>query len=69
MNFTLPNKLFFVNFRGSASFTRRSCQTVLEAHLLSIGRIIAPILPHLAEDMWQHRPFQYTAEDGLFQNA
>ncbi|KAH0733045.1 hypothetical protein KY285_004363 [Solanum tuberosum] len=49
---------------GSASFTRRSCQTVLEAHLLSIGRIIAPILPHLAEDMWQHLPFQYTAEDG-----
>ncbi|KAG5628088.1 hypothetical protein H5410_013306 [Solanum commersonii] len=49
---------------GSASFTRRSCQTVLEAHLLSIGRIIAPILPHLAEDMWQHLPFQYMAEDG-----
>ncbi|WMV10286.1 hypothetical protein MTR67_003671 [Solanum verrucosum] len=49
---------------GSVSFTRRSCQTVLEAHLLSIGRIIAPILPHLAEDMWQHLPFQYTAEDG-----
>ncbi|KAG5632396.1 hypothetical protein H5410_004113 [Solanum commersonii] len=34
---------------GSASFTRRSCQTVLEAHLLSIGRIMAPILPYLAE--------------------
>ncbi|KAF3675319.1 hypothetical protein T459_02887 [Capsicum annuum] len=49
---------------GSASFTRRSCQTVLKAHLLSIGRIIAPILPHLAEDMWQHLPFQYITEDG-----
>ncbi|KAJ8565936.1 hypothetical protein K7X08_008512 [Anisodus acutangulus] len=49
---------------GSASFTRRSCQTVLEAHLLSIGRIIAPILPHLAEDVWQNLPFQYTTEDG-----
>lgn len=49
---------------GTESFTRRSCQTVLEAHLLSIGRIIAPILPHLAEDMWQHLPFQYTTEDG-----
>lgn len=49
---------------GSASFTRRSCQTVLAAHLLSITRVIAPILPHLAEDVWQHLPFQYTTEDG-----
>lgn len=53
-----------VIFRGSTSFTRRGCQTVLEAHLLSIGRIIAPILPHLAEDVWQHLPFQHTTEDG-----
>lgn len=50
--------------RGSTSFTRRSCQTVLAAHLLSIARVIAPILPHLAEDVWQHLPFQYTTEDG-----
>ncbi|GMP56839.1 hypothetical protein CsSME_00021161 [Camellia sinensis var. sinensis] len=49
---------------GSTSFTRRSCQTVLAAHLLSIVRVIAPILPHLAEDVWQHLPFQYTTEDG-----
>uniref|UniRef100_A0A5B7C6J9 isoleucine--tRNA ligase n=1 Tax=Davidia involucrata TaxID=16924 RepID=A0A5B7C6J9_DAVIN len=49
---------------GTASFTRRSCQTVLAAHLLSIVRVIAPILPHLAEDVWQHLPFQYTTEDG-----
>ncbi|XP_058212467.1 isoleucine--tRNA ligase, chloroplastic/mitochondrial isoform X2 [Rhododendron vialii] len=49
---------------GSTSFTRRSCQTVLAAHLLSIARVIAPILPHLAEDVWQHLPFQYTTEDG-----
>nr|GMD65772.1 isoleucine--tRNA ligase, chloroplastic/mitochondrial [Ipomoea batatas] len=49
---------------GSTSFTRRSCQTVLAAHLLSIARIVAPILPHLAEDVWQHLPFPYTSEDG-----
>ncbi|KAK2984433.1 hypothetical protein RJ640_014839 [Escallonia rubra] len=49
---------------GTTSFTRRCCQTVLAAHLLSIVRIIAPILPHLAEDVWQHLPFQYTTEDG-----
>lgn len=52
------------SFRGTTSFTRRSCQTVLAAHLLSIVRVIAPILPHLAEDVWQNLPFQYTNEDG-----
>lgn len=51
---------------GSTSYTRRSCQTVLAAHLLSIVRVIAPILPHLAEDVWQNLPFQYTTEHGSF---
>ncbi|XP_010248472.1 PREDICTED: isoleucine--tRNA ligase, chloroplastic/mitochondrial isoform X2 [Nelumbo nucifera] len=50
---------------GTASFTRRSCQTVLAAHLLSIVRVIAPILPHLAEDVWQSLPFEHTTEDGF----
>ncbi|XP_017971448.1 PREDICTED: isoleucine--tRNA ligase, chloroplastic/mitochondrial [Theobroma cacao] len=49
---------------GIASFTRRSCQTVLAAHLLSLARVIAPILPHLAEDVWQNLPFKYTLKDG-----
>ncbi|KAG5101339.1 hypothetical protein JHK84_046308 [Glycine max] len=49
---------------GSTSYTRKSCQTVLAAHLLSIVRIIAPILPHLAEDVWQNLPFQYITQDG-----
>ncbi|CAL9157011.1 unnamed protein product [Musa hybrid cultivar] len=49
---------------GTASFTRRSCQTVLEAHLLTIVRLIAPILPHLAEDVWQNLPFEYITGDG-----
>ncbi|KAE8734218.1 Isoleucine--tRNA ligase [Hibiscus syriacus] len=49
---------------GTTSFTRRSCQTVLAAHLLSLSRVIAPILPHLAEDVWQNLPFQYTIKDG-----
>ncbi|KAG4129432.1 hypothetical protein ERO13_D09G080700v2 [Gossypium hirsutum] len=26
--------------------------------------VIAPILPHLAEDVWQNLPFQYTIKDG-----
>jgi len=37
---------------------------VLAAHLLSIVKIIAPILPHLAEDAWQNLPFQVATEDG-----
>lgn len=49
---------------GTESFARRSCQTVLAAHLLSIVRVLAPILPHLAEDVWQNLPFQYKLEDG-----
>ncbi|KAL8162816.1 hypothetical protein V2J09_014305 [Rumex salicifolius] len=49
---------------ASSSFTRRSCQTVLAAHLLSIVRVLAPIMPHLAEDVWQNLPFEYTADDG-----
>ncbi|KAK7264637.1 hypothetical protein RJT34_32246 [Clitoria ternatea] len=49
---------------GSTSYTRKSCQTVLAAHLLSIVRIIAPILPHLAEDVWLNLPFQYITQDG-----
>ncbi|KAK9139360.1 hypothetical protein Scep_009041 [Stephania cephalantha] len=49
---------------GTTSSTRRSCQTVLAAHLLSIARVIAPILPHLAEDVWQNLPFEHTTEDG-----
>ncbi|KAM7485090.1 hypothetical protein LguiA_001099 [Lonicera macranthoides] len=49
---------------GTTSFTRRCCQTVLAAHLLSVVRVVAPILPHLAEDVWQHLPFNYTNDDG-----
>ncbi|WZY79182.1 hypothetical protein YC2023_025566 [Brassica napus] len=49
---------------GTSSFTRRSCQTVLSTHLLSILRVIAPIVPHLAEDVWQNLPFEYRNEDG-----
>lgn len=58
------NLFIFYCGRGTTSFTRRSCQTVLAAHLLSIVRVVAPILPHLAEDVWQHLPFHYATDDG-----
>lgn len=49
---------------GTTSSTRRSCQTVLAAHLFSIARVVAPILPHLAEDVWQNLPFPFTTAQG-----
>uniref|UniRef100_A0A0D9VLS1 isoleucine--tRNA ligase n=2 Tax=Leersia perrieri TaxID=77586 RepID=A0A0D9VLS1_9ORYZ len=49
---------------GRVSFTRKSCQTVLSAHLLYLVRAIAPIMPHLAEDVWQNLPFQHILDDG-----
>ncbi|KAF3792861.1 Isoleucine--tRNA ligase [Nymphaea thermarum] len=49
---------------GTRSPTRRSCQTVLAAHLLCIVRVIAPILPHLSEDVWQCLPFKFVMADG-----
>ncbi|KAL3685804.1 hypothetical protein R1sor_003826 [Riccia sorocarpa] len=50
---------------GTDSYTRRSCQTVLSALLLSLVRVIAPIVPHTAEDVWQNLPFQYEGSRGV----
>jgi isoleucyl-tRNA synthetase len=37
---------------------RRSCQTVLAALLEQLCVALAPIVPHLAEEVWQHLPYQ-----------
>ncbi len=37
---------------------RRSCQTVLAIALESLTRAIAPVLSHLAEDIWQYLPYK-----------
>jgi len=42
-------------------FRRRSCQTVMHKLLEAFAKSIAPILPHMAEDIWQNLP--YRAED------
>lgn len=36
---------------------RRSCQTVLAVALENLARAIAPVLSHMAEDIWQHLPY------------
>ncbi len=38
------------------SLGRRSCQTVLEEILDGVSRSIAPVLPHLAEEVYLHSP-------------
>ncbi|HEY9750768.1 MAG TPA: class I tRNA ligase family protein, partial [Allocoleopsis sp.] len=36
---------------------RRSCQTVLRIILENLARAIAPVLSHMAEDIWQFLPY------------
>lgn len=36
---------------------RRSCQTVLMMALENLARAIAPVLSHMAEDIWQYLPY------------
>ncbi|HEY9645644.1 MAG TPA: class I tRNA ligase family protein, partial [Chroococcidiopsis sp.] len=36
---------------------RRSCQTVIAVALENLARSIAPVLSHLAEDIWQFLPY------------
>lgn len=38
------------------SVSRRAAQTVLEYVLQAMVRLVAPVTPHLAEDVWQHMP-------------
>ncbi len=40
------------------SFRRRSCQTVLAIVLENLTKAIAPVLCHMAEDIWQYLPYQ-----------
>jgi isoleucyl-tRNA synthetase len=40
------------------SFRRRSCQTVLAIILENLARSIAPVLCHMAEDIWQYLPYK-----------
>jgi isoleucyl-tRNA synthetase len=37
---------------------RRSCQTVIRACLEGFAKAVAPILPHMAEDIWQNLPYE-----------
>lgn len=47
---------------------RRSCQTVLAIALENLARAIAPVLSHLAEDIWQYLPYA-TPFKSVFQSG
>lgn len=38
-------------------YRRRSCQTVLAIAVENLARAIAPVLSHMAEDIWQNLPY------------
>ena len=47
---------------------RRSCQTVLFHLLDQMTLLLAPILPHMAEDVWQNIPFE-TEHSSVFEKG
>ncbi len=40
------------------AFRRRSCQTILKLALENLAKAIAPVLSHMAEDIWQSLPYE-----------
>jgi isoleucyl-tRNA synthetase len=47
---------------------RRSCQTVLKVILETLAKAIAPVLCHMAEDIWQFLPYK-TLYKSVFQSG
>ncbi len=53
---------------GAADFRRRSCQTVLQLVVERLAGLIAPVLCHMAEDIWQNLPYA-VAERSVFERG
>lgn len=51
-----------------SSFRRRSCQTVLAIAVENLAKAIAPVLSHMAEDIWQSIPYD-TGYQSVFQSG
>lgn len=47
---------------GINDVRRRSCQTVIHACLEGFAKAMSPILPHMAEDIWQNLPYEKATE-------
>jgi isoleucyl-tRNA synthetase len=53
---------------GATAFRRRSCQTVLSLVVERLAGLIAPVLCHMAEDIWQNLPYP-VAETSVFERG
>ena len=53
---------------SAESSRRRSCQTVLAVAIESLARAIAPVLSHMAEDIWQFLPYE-TETESVFESG
>jgi isoleucyl-tRNA synthetase len=53
---------------GAGEFRRRSCQTVLSLVVERLAGLIAPVLCHMAEDIWQNLPYP-VAEASVFERG
>ena len=53
---------------AAGSFRRRSCQTVLALVVERLAGLIAPVLCHMAEDIWQTLPYP-VAEASVFERG
>ena len=53
---------------AAGSFRRRSCQTVLHLVVERLAGLIAPVLCHMAEDIWQNLPYP-VAEASVFERG
>ena len=56
----VPKDRLYVSASDDAR--RRSCQTVIHALLEGLAKAVAPILPHMAEDIWQNLPYSKASE-------
>ena len=52
----------------AGDFRRRSCQTVLHLVVERLAGLIAPVLCHMAEDIWQNLPYP-VAERSVFERG
>ncbi|GGA00597.1 isoleucine--tRNA ligase [Okeania sp. KiyG1] len=50
------------------AYRRRSCQTVLAVAVENLAKAIAPVLPHMAEDIWQNIPYP-TSYKSVFESG
>ncbi|CAM9934698.1 unnamed protein product, partial [Sphacelaria rigidula] len=57
-NFYLDGAKDRLYISSADDLRRRSCQTVLHTLLMDLATVMAPILPHMAEDVWQTLPFK-----------